>query len=193
LTSAYAQSRARLTATRENLRKQSAEAVEELKRQIKRAEEQLEIIARRLEKNAETTVEAALGAAAEAERTIELRLRRIEARVLLLQAKGKINGAVHAVKAREFLRADILLTEGGELVRSARDVLGDDHAYEELIDILKTQLREAISSTRVQAQTVQAQIERVLSDADRLIETLEIDETAAEKQASEAENVPTAK
>ena len=181
---AYERSRQRLAASRESLRRQSEEAVEDLERQIKRAQEQLETLARRLEKSAHAAVDATVEARQAVERAIAERVRHIEARAIILQVKGKTSRAVHATKRKDFARADALLTEGAELLRNAREVLGNDHAYEHLIETMKAALRDATSAVRAQAQNVQQQIERVLTDADRLVGSLESDEEQAEKRAA---------
>ncbi len=113
-----------------------------------------------------------------------MRVRRVEARATLLQAKAKATRAVGVAGKRDFLRAEQLLEQATGLLRNARETLGDDHAYDQLLDAVKLALREATTAVRAQAEDVRKKIEQVLADTDRLVSTLESDEAKAAKQAS---------
>jgi len=184
LAAAYDRSRQRLAAARENLRRQKEEAVEGLEKQVKLAQEQLEALATRLEESARAAKDLTLSAARSAEEAIALRVRRIEARATLMQAKAKAARAQSAAASKEFERADELLAEAAGLLRDARETLGDDHAYDVKLDAIKTSLREAINAVRTHAEDIRKRIEQVLADTDRIVSTLESDETKATEQKS---------
>lgn len=66
-----------------------------------------------------------------------------------------------------------------------REILGEDCAYDPLIDVVKAALREATAQCACRQKTPKRKIERVLSDADRLAGSLESDEEkAAQKETS---------
>ena len=181
---AYERSRKRLQVAREQLRQLKDEAVEGLEQHIKQAQEQLEALAQRLEDGAKSAKHATVAAARSVEEGIALRVRRVEARATLLQAKAKATRAVGVAGKRDFLRAEQLLEQATGLLRNARETLGDDHAYDQLLDAVKLALREATTAVRTQAEDVRKKIEQVLADTDRLVSTLEADEAKSAKQAS---------
>ena len=85
---------------------------------------------------------------------------------------------------KDFERADRLLADATELLQSAGETLGDDHAYDQLLDAMKLALREATTAVRAHAEDVRQKIEQVLTDTDRIVSSLESDEDQAAKQAS---------
>jgi len=184
IAAAYETSRQRLQVAREHLRQLKDETVEGLEKQVKRAQEQLDALAQRLEEGAKSAKDATVAAARNVEEAIALRVRRIEARATLLQAKAEATRAVSSAAKKDFQRAEQLLEEATESLRSARETLGEDHAYDQLLDAMKLALREATSTVRKQAEDVRQKIEQVLADTDRLVSRLESDEDKAVKQSS---------
>jgi hypothetical protein len=176
---AYALSREHLATARENLRKLRHEAVEGLEKQTQAAQEQLETLAARLEQGAKSAVSQTVAVAQSAEHAVTKRVRRLEARVTILQAKSRATRAAHLAKKRDFANADDLLREAVFEFDRARQILGDDHAYAELIGALKHSLHEAAGAIRAQVEVAFHKAELALRDADRLISRLEVDETAA--------------
>ncbi len=184
IAASYDKSRQRLQIARNHLRQLKEEAVEGLEKQVQLAQEQLETLARRLEEGAKSAKDATVAAARKVEEAIALRVRRIEARATLLQAKAKASRAVSSAAKKDFERADQLLQDATELLQSARETLGDDHAYDQLLDAMKLALREATTAVRAHAEDVRQKIEQVLTDTDRIVSSLESDEDQAAKQAS---------
>lgn len=182
LAAAYDRSRQRLAVARENLRRLNEEAVEGLQKQVKLAQEQLGALAKRLEETARAAKDATVSAARSAEEAIALRVRRIEARVTLMQAKAKATHAQSVAAKRQFEHADQLLTEAAALLRDARETLGDDHAYDAQLDAIKGSLRDATQAVRAQAEDIHNRIEHVLADTEKIVSTLEEDETNAEQK-----------
>jgi hypothetical protein len=182
LAAAYDRSRQRLAVARENLRQQKEEAVEGLEKQVKLAQSQLEALAKRLEESARAAKDLTVSAAHSAEEAIALRVRRMEARATLMQAKAKATRAQSAAANREFERADQLLAEAADLLRDARETLGEDHAYDAKLDAIKSSLREAANAVHTHAEDIRKRIEQVLADTDRIVSTLESDETKALEQ-----------
>jgi len=182
LAAAYDRSRQRLAVARENLRQQKEEAVEGLEKQVKLAQSQLEALAKRLEESARAAKDLTVSAAHSAEEAIALRVRRMEARATLMQAKAKATRAQSAAANREFERADQLLAEAADLLRDARETLGDDHAYDAKLEAIKSSLREATNAVHTHAEDIRKRIEQVLADTDRIVSTLESDETKALEQ-----------
>lgn len=122
-----------------------------------------------------------IAAARQAEAGIARRARRVHARVLIVEVKGKATLARRAAESHEYDRADTRLAEAIELLGEVRTVLGDDHAYDAQLDSLRSALREAVSAVRTRAEDTRRRIEQVLADADEVIDRLESDErTAAE-------------
>ena len=184
IAASYDKSRQRLQIARNHLRQLKEQAVEGLEKQVQLAQEQLETLARRLEEGAKSAKDATVAAARKVEEAIALRVRRIEARATLLQAKAKASRAVSSAAKKDFERADQLLEDATELLQSARETLGDDHAYDQLLDAMKLALREATTAVRAHAEDVRQKIEQVLTDTDRIVSSLESDEDQAAKQAS---------
>ena len=179
LTIAYDRSRQRLQAARGHLRELKENTAEGLEQQVKHANEQLDELARRLDEKAKAAKDATLKTAQSVEHALGIRVRRIQARTDLLRAKLKVNHAVDAAEIRDFDRAEQFLSEATDLLQAARKTLGDDLAYNELIFQIKWELRDATAAVRSQAENIRQKIERVLSDADRLVGSLESDEREA--------------
>jgi hypothetical protein len=184
IAASYDKSRQRLQVARNHLRQLKEEAVEGLEKQVQLAQEQLETLARGLEEGAKSAKDATATAARNVEQAIALRVRRIEARTTLLQAKAKASRAVSSAAKKDFERADQLLADATELLRNARETLGDDHSYDQLLEAMKVALREATTAVRAHAENVRQKIEQVLTDTDRIVSSLESDEDRAAKQAS---------
>lgn len=182
LAAAYDRSRQRLSAARGNLHQQKEEAVEGLQKQVTLAQQHLEALARNLEDTAHAAKDLTVSTARGAEEAIALRVRRIEARVTLIRAKAKTTRAQIAAVDEEFERSDRLLTESTDLLRHARETLGDDQAYDAQLDTIKSSLREATLAVRARAEDTRKRIEQVLSDTDNILGTLESDETKATEQ-----------
>ncbi len=179
LAAAYEASRQRLQYARELLRQTKDEAIRGVEQQLRRAQAQLEALGRKLEEAAHSAKETSVSAARNVERTISLRVRRIEARAMLLRAKTKMTLAISAASKLEFEKAEHRLDEATELWREAREVLADDHAYDQLFDAMKRSLRDATTALQSQAQSARAKIEEVLVETDRLVNSLEADEQRA--------------
>jgi hypothetical protein len=182
LATAYETSRQHLQAARETLEKLRNQAIEGVEKQIQLAQQQLEALARRLEEAAKSAKDATVATAQSIEQGIARRARRVEARAALLFAKGDAKLAVGAAALKDFARADELLEEADVILRNVREILGDDHAYDQLLDKMKLAVRDATAAVRSHAQDVRTKIEQVLTDADRLVGTLESDEEKAAKQ-----------
>jgi flagellin-specific chaperone FliS len=179
LSAAYTRSRERLQAVRENLRRQKAEAVEGMEKQLQLAHDQLEALGHRLEESAGSIKSATFSTAQKIEEAIALRVRRIEARVTLLHAKAKVARAQSAAEKSDFQRADELLADAADLWHSVRETLGDDRTYDPQLDALKRALRDATAAVRARAQDSRSRIDRVLADTDRIVGALESDEARA--------------
>ena len=186
LAAAYESSRQRLQAARELLRQLEDKTVEGLEKQVQLAHQQLEALARRLEEAAKSAKDATVAAAQSVEQVIALRTRRAEARAVILFAKADATLAVSAAALKDFERADELLEEATVMLRNVREILGDDHAYDHLLDKMKLALRDATTAVRAKAEDVRQRIERVLTDAERLVSSLESDEAKAATQPPES-------
>jgi chromosome segregation ATPase len=179
---AYDRSRERWANTRDELITQEKAAVEGLEEQVKKARNQLEILGEKLEEYPTAARESTLDAARRAEEAISRRIRRIQARVTLLQAKGKARWAQKAETDKDLERADQLLQESMDLLREARETLSGDPVYRKELEAMKSALQEATAAVRTRTEDIRQRINRVLADTDSIINTLEADETkAAEK------------
>ena len=89
IAASYDKSRQRLQIARNHLRQLKEEAVEGLEKQVQLAQDQLETLARRLEEGAKSAKDATATAARNVEQAIALRVRRIEARTMLLRPKPR--------------------------------------------------------------------------------------------------------
>jgi len=179
ITATYEASRKRLQHAREVLRQATEEAVEGLEQQIERARAQLEALTQQLEEAARSARDTTITSARDVEQAIAVRVRRVEARMMLLHAKAKTLRAVGAAGVHELPRAEELLEEAAELLRTARATLADDHAYDELFDNVKGALRDATMAVRTRAEDIRRKIEQVLSATDHLVGSLESDEQKA--------------
>jgi hypothetical protein len=182
IAAAYEASRQRLQFAREVLRQTKEEAIRGLEQQLQRAQMQLEALSQRLEEAARSAKEASVNTARNVERAIAIRVRRIEARAMLLRAKAKTTLAVNAASKQELQRAEQLLQEATELVLTAHEVLVDDHAYDQLFESMKKAVRDATTAVQQHAQNLRARIEEVLEETDRLVNCLEADEQRAADQ-----------
>jgi uncharacterized protein YpiB (UPF0302 family) len=180
---AFANSRQRLEDTRTHLRRLNQEAREQLQKRIKRAEEQLESLATRLEAAAQSVKNATVGAARDLEESIVRRVHRMEARARLLEAWDKAEKAVILADKQRFDDAEQLLDEAVELLRSARQTLNDDHAYDEQLDVVKKGLRTASLAVQNRAADARQKIEEVMTETDRVVCALESDEEKAAEQS----------
>ena len=180
IASAYDESRRRLGRNRERLRALKEEAVEGLGKQMEGAIEQLHAIAQRLEAGAKSAGESTLMVARSVEQGIARRVQRLEARTTLLYAKAKATRAVNWAQKREFERAERQLEEAAELLRTVRETLGTDHAYDEGLDAVKRALTEATGAVRARAEDTRTRIEHILAEADQLVGRLESDEHQVE-------------
>jgi hypothetical protein len=113
------------------------------------------------------------------EEAIATRVHRIEASAMLLRAKAKATRATNLATKNEFQRAEQQLEQATELLASARTALGEDHAYDQLLDSAKLGLSEATDAVRTHAEDLRKKLERVLSDAEWLVESLASDEKNA--------------
>jgi tetratricopeptide (TPR) repeat protein len=182
IATAYENSRQRLKAAREKLHQLSDAAVEGLEKQVQLARQQLEALARRVEEAAKSAGKATVAAARKIEEGLAIRVRRIEARALLLNAKAQARLAIGLAAAKTFDRAEEFLEDATDLLRSAREILGDDHAYDQPMDKMRASLREATAAVRSHAANVHQKVEQVITDTDRIVSSLEADET---KEAAE--------
>ncbi len=182
IAAAYEASRQRLQYAREVLRHTKDEAIRGLEEQLRRAQAQLEALAQRLEEAARSAKESSISVARNVERAIALRVRRIEARAKLLRAKAKTIMAVSVASKLDFQRAEQLLEEATDLWREAREVLADDHAYDQLFEAMKRSLRDATIAVQSKAQNARAKIEDVLVETDHLVSSLESDEQSASEE-----------
>jgi hypothetical protein len=174
---AYGRSRERLQVAREHLRLQKTETVEGMEKQVQLAQYQLQSLARRLDEAAGSVKTVAFSTAQRIEEAIALRVRHLEACATLLQAKAKASRAQAAAAKDDFQRADELLADAADLLRSARETLGSDRDYDLQIDSMKQGLRAATAAVRARAQDTRSRLDRVLVDADRIVGALEPDET----------------
>jgi hypothetical protein len=179
LSAAYGRSRERLQAARENLRRQKTETVDGMEKQLQLAQDQLEALGRPVEEAAGSVKTVAFSTAQRIEEAITLRVRRLEARVTLLQAKAKASRAQAAAAKNDFQRADELLIDAADLFQSARKTLGNDHAYDLQLEAMKQGLRAATAAVRARAQDTRSRIDRVLAETDQIVGALESDETRA--------------
>jgi hypothetical protein len=151
-----------------------------LEQQIKRAHEQLEVLARRLEEGARSAKEATLAAARTAEEAIALRVKRTEARALLLLSKARsAQAAGPASKQEELLHAEELLQQATDLLQTAQAILADDHAYDALLAAMKRALRDVTVAVKTQAVYARTKMDVVLIETDKLVSALEEDEQKA--------------
>lgn len=176
---AYDKSRQRLQLVRQSLQALKQETAEGLERQTALAQEQLEALAQRLEKKANSGKEATLETAQTGEESIAVSVRRMEARTKLLQAKARATSAVDEEAGNNFDRANQLLNEATELLREARETLGDDHTFDDSLDLMKVTVREAAAAVHIHAENARQKIKQTLTDADRAVDHLESDEREA--------------
>ena len=179
LAAAYERSRRTLHHVRSRLHDLHTAAEEGLDAQRRRAAEHLEALSDRLEHSAAAAKAATVSAARQAEAGIARRVRRVHARVLILEVKSKSGLARRAASADEYDRADTRLSEAIELLGDVRAILRDDHAYDPQLDSLKSALREAVTAVRTQAEDTKRRIDHVLADADTVIARLESDEASS--------------
>jgi hypothetical protein len=184
IATAYENSRQRLKAAREKLHQLSDAAVEGLEKQVQLARQQLEALTRRVEAAAKSAGKATVAAARKIEEGLALHVRRIEARTLLLDAKAQATLAIGLASTKTFDRAEEFLEDATSLLRSAREILGDDHVYDQLMYKMRASLREATAAVRSHAANVHQKVEQVITDTDRIVSLLEADETKASAEVA---------
>jgi len=176
LAGAYEGSRRRLERNRERLRALRAETIEGLEQQIDRAAEQLHPLSERLEAAAKALSDSTLTAAHAIERGIARRVRRLEARTMLLAAKVRATRAVRFAEKREFERAERQLVHAADLLRTAYKTLRSDAAYDEGLAAVELALTAARAAVRAKAEDTRRLIEQVVTEADAVVGRLEADE-----------------
>jgi hypothetical protein len=120
------------------------------------------------------------------EEGLAVRVRRVEARSLLLRVKTKVNRAISAAAHEEFFRAEELLEDGTELLRGARETLVDDSAYDQSFEEIRNAMRDAVGTVKMRALDVRRRMEQVLAEADHIVDALESDEQMASDHAPTA-------
>jgi cellobiose-specific phosphotransferase system component IIA len=179
---AYDASRQTLRQTAEGLHHLKDEAVEGLEQPLERAQQQLQGLERRLEETAKVARDTPVAAAQKAERSLRVRVYRLEARGSLLYAKASGVLAIRWANNGDFARAEQRLDQATALLALARETLRADHAYDEQFEVVKRSLAEATSAVRAKGQDVRQRIDQVLADADKIVGTLEADETKEAEQ-----------
>jgi hypothetical protein len=176
LAATYEGSRRRLERNRERLRALRAETIEGLEQQVDRAAEQLHPLAERLEAAAKAVSDSTLTLAHTIERGIAKRVRRLEARTMLLTAKVRATRAGNFAERREFERAERQLVHAADLLRTAYTKLRGDAAYDEGFAAVELALAAARAAVRAKADDTRRLIERVVREADAVVGRLEADE-----------------
>ena len=184
LAATYERCSQRLEATRTRLRDMKQGGREELQKRVKRAEEQLEMLGAQVEAAAQSAKSATIAAAKNLKESIVRRVHRLEARARLVEAWDKAEKAVIAADKNRLEDAEQLLNEAAELLRSAGRILSDDHAYDEQLDVTKKAVRIATIAVQGRAADTRHKIEQVITETDRLISSLESNETRAMQQSS---------
>lgn len=179
-------SRERLRATQAELNTLKQGLATKLTTQVERAQEQLDALSARLEAAALEAKDATAVAAEQSQQAIARRVRRLQARVTLLSAQTEAMRAVDFARDRDFAQAERRLEEATELLQRAREKLGEDAAYDVGLMTAKRSLREATNATRNHAADAREQLDQVLSDTNKLVESLQ----SAEAQAASAAIVP---
>lgn len=177
MSEAYQRSQARLTGIAEHLEHLKDEAGEGLESRLQAAGRELQALRDRVAQNAKAAKNSTLSAAYGAHQALARAIRRLEARTSLLSAKSKVQRAVRRAKHEEFELAERRLEEAMELVRAARETLGDDRGYDRELDKVKNALRGATSAIRAKAEDSKRQIEHVLSETDSLVARFESERT----------------
>ena len=190
LSAAYEKSDRRLQSAAVHLRVLKGQAIEGLERQLGVAQEQLDTLARRVEEAARTCREAAVTVAQSLEEAIALRVRRLEARVHLLQAKSKASRAIVEANKKNFPRAEGLLQEATELLADARATLGEDRAYEEQMTAVRLALHLATGAIRAETEDFLQKLQQVVNATDRLVDSLTSDEARESGAASNPSRQP---
>jgi len=175
----YDSSRKHLESARENLRQAKNDAAQGIQQQLSKAREQLGTLADRLEDAARTAGSKTASAARDLQEGISLRTRRMEARALLLRSRAESALAVHAASQNDFARAEQHLSDATEYLRRARAALYDDHAYDDQLDDMAVKLRQANDAIKGHAREARIKINQILMDADRIVGSLEKQETQA--------------
>lgn len=185
LEEAYAASRQTLRQTAEGLRMLKDEAIEEVTAQVERTAQQLETLESRLAEGVQAVRASTLSAAHGMERTLRLRVRRLEARGSLLYAKASVILARRWAGRGELVRAEQRLDQATALVALARETLRGDHAYDTPFEKVKNALAEATAAVREKSENLQNRIEQVVVEMDHLLSALETAESnAAEQKAA---------
>lgn len=174
---AYEQSRRQLAATRETLRHYKEEAASGVAEHMSLALQQLGQLSAELEENAHVTKINPLVAARRVQAAIADRVRRLEARALLLLAGWKAHSARVAAIEQRFAEAEELLDEASGLIGRADDNLKCDPHFEIMSDGLRRAMREAAASLRAHADLTVRKMDRLLAETERLVRDLERDET----------------
>lgn len=184
--SAFRTSRERLRATQAELRTLEQGTATALAAQVERAQKQLDALSARLEAAALAAKDATASAAEQSQQSITRRVRQLQAGVTLLLAKSEAMRAVDAANERDFVEAERRLEDATELLQRAREKLGEDAAYDEDLMTAKRSLREATNAVRNHAADTRQRIEQVLSDTNKLVDSLQ----SAEALAATAAVVP---
>ena len=172
---AYTNSQERLRRAKERLVELSTQAGESLQKQVNTALEGVESLQERVAESLESTRDTTVAAAREAQQALAQRVRRLEARVDILQAKLEINRALARAEKDDFDEAEEYLREALSALKEARQTLGNDRTYETQLDEVEDSLLQAILAVKERADDTKSRIERVVANSDTLISILEGD------------------
>ncbi len=183
LASAYAATRAELKTVNGKLTELSSSAVDGVQAQVRRAADHTRQLIDAVDRSADHARHLAVDAARHAEQTVSRRVRRVHARVVLLEVKAKATLASRAAADRDFERADRRLAEATELLADARTIMADDEVISAQLTTMKTTLRDAADAVRARAEDTRQRIDHVVADTDRVVGDLEAAEDHAEGSA----------
>lgn len=185
LATAYNRSRSELRAVQDRIGELGRHTTDGLQDQLRdelhRAATQAQQLVSSLEHAAGQAKTLTATAARNVEARISRRVRRIHARVVLLELKANAAVAARAAENRDFDHADRRLANASELLSEARGIVDDDHVITEELAAMKLRLLDAAEAVRTRAEDTRRRIDTVVADTDRVIDDLEAAEDHAER------------
>lgn len=181
LSAAYDRSRGELRTVQHRIGDLGRHTADGLHDQLQRASNHAQQLLSNLEQAARQARTLTVTAARNAEAAIAHRVRRIHARIVLLEVKVNATLAARAADDRNFDRADRRLAEASHLLAEARAILDDDQVIAEDLAAMKLRLLEATDAVRARAEDARRRIDVVVADTDRVVSDLEVAEDHAER------------
>jgi chromosome segregation ATPase len=144
-----------------------------LKAQIDSASRDIEALQSQVAQGLKALKDLTVAPGRQAEEALAKGVGRLEARLDTLEAKFFINRALAAAEENQFDRAEERLREAAASIKEAQRKLDGDTAHDAEFHAVNLALREAVTAVKSRASDVRARIDKIVTESDALVASLE--------------------